>query len=132
MTPKRSQPKAHASPPPTRLARLSSRVGELPRIVRILLVALFALAVTLAVSPLSDLIYDRYFFSMETRIAPALATAVIGLVMYLFGWWLMVGTVGERPAARPAVVWYFGVGVLAVVIVGYLVVSGVSLFNFEG
>lgn len=114
------------------LAYLSNRVVQMPRLVRILLSALFALAVTLAFSPLIDYIYDRYFFDIHTLIAPALVTATFGLVMYMLGWWLMVGTVGERPAARPGVVWYFGIGVLAVIVVAYLLASGVSLLNFEG
>jgi hypothetical protein len=111
---------------------LSNRVIQLPRIARILLAALFALAVTLAFSPLVDLIYDRYFFNRNTLIVPALVTATFGLIMYMIGWWLMVGTVGERPAVRAALVWYFGIGVLAVVVVVYLIASGVSLLNFEG
>jgi hypothetical protein len=118
--------------PLTAWARFGNQVSQLPRLIRILLVALFALAVTLALSPLVDLIYDHYFFSMETRIAPALVTATFGLMMYVLGWWLIVGTVGERPAARAAMVWYFGIGVLAVVVVVYLIATGVSLLNFEG
>lgn len=114
------------------VAHLSNRVIQLPRLVRILLAALFALAVTLAFSPLVDLIYDRYFFSANTLIVPALVTATLGLIMYMVGWWLMVGTIGEQPASRAALAWYLGIGVLAVVVVVYLIASGVSLLNFEG
>lgn len=129
MTPKRVRQKAA---PVSRVMQVSSRLGQLPRLVRILLVGLFALAVTLALSPLVDLIYDHYFFSTQTVIVPALVTATIGLITYMLGWWLMVGTVGEQPEARAAMVWYFGIGVLAVVIVVYLILTGVSLLNFEG
>lgn len=129
MTPKRVRQKAA---PVSRVMQVSSRLGQLPRLVRILLVGLFALAVTLALSPLVDLIYDHYFFSTQTVIVPALVTATIGLITYMLGWWLMVGTVGEQPEARAAMLWYFGIGVLAVVIVVYLILTGVSLLNFEG
>ena len=100
-----------------------------PRLVRILIVALFALAVTLALSPLVDYLYDRFFFSMETRMVPSLVSASFGLLMYLVGWMLMVGTVGEEPEARVALLWYIGTGVAAMLVVGILVVRGVSLVN---
>ena len=112
-----------------RESRLVVLIVRWPRLVRILVVALFALAVTLALSPLVDYIYDRYFFSMETRIVPALVTSGFGLLMYLLGWWLLVGTVGERPAARIALLWYIGTGLVAVVVVSILVFRGVSLVN---
>ncbi len=130
MTPKRVQQKTTSAP--GRLARFGNRLSRLPRLVRILLVGVFALAVTLSLSPLVDLIYDRYFFSAQTVIVPALVTATVGLIAYMLGWWLMVGTVGEQPEARAAMVWYFGIGVLAVIIVAYLILTGVSLLNFEG
>ena len=130
MTPKRIQQKPIQAA--SRLVWFGDRLSQLPRLVRILLVGLFALAVTLALSPLVDLIYDRYFFSAQTVIIPALVTATFGLLTYMLGWWLLVGTVGERPEARAVTVWYFGIGVLAVVVVVYLILTGVSLLNFEG
>ena len=106
------------------------RIVRLPRLARILIIALFALAVTLSLSPLVDYIYSTYFFSMETRVVPSLISAGFGLIMYLIGWWLMVGTIGERPAARTALLWYLGTGILAIVVVSILVLRGVSLMNF--
>lgn len=132
MTPKRFAQAAAPTRQPTIWTRTGSRISQLPRLARIGLAALFALAITLALSPLIDLIYDRYFFSTQTLIVPALVTTACGLIMYLLGWWLMVGTVGEKPTIRPALVWYFGIGLLAVVVVGYLLITGVSLLNFEG
>lgn len=110
--------------------RLVSRIVHLPRVIRVLIVGIFALAVTLAVSPLVDVIYDRYFFSTDTLMAPALVTAFLGLGMYLIGWWLIVGTVGETPPAHIRVLWYFGVGTGAVVIVTMLIILGIRLLNF--
>jgi hypothetical protein len=113
------------------MTRLANHIVALPRLVRVLLAALFGLCVTLSLSPLIDLIYDRYFFSMETRMAPALVSSAFGLVMYMLGWWLMVGTVGERPGPRLAVLWYVGTGVFAVTAVTVLIIFGVHLLNFE-
>jgi hypothetical protein len=132
VTPKRFAQAAASTRQPTMLMRAGNRINQLPRLARIGLVALFALAITLALSPLIDVIYDRYFFSTQTLIAPALVTTACGLIMYLLGWWLMVGTVGEKPPVRPALVLYFGIGLLAVVVVTYLLITGVSLINFEG
>ena len=58
--------------------RIIEWIIGLPRLTRILLVAAFALAVTLSISPLVDIIYADFFFSMDTRMAPSLVTAVFG------------------------------------------------------
>ena len=126
---KRSKTQVDA-PPVTVPQRVAHRVTLLPRILRIVLVAVFGLAVTLALSPLVDLIYSQYFFSMSTRILPSFISGGIGLASYAIGWWLMVGTVGERPIARIALLWYFGSGILAIVVVVFLIVRGVTLVNF--
>lgn len=107
--------------------RVAMRILSLPRLVRVLLVALFALCVTLALSPMIDYIYTEYFFSFETRIVPALVSAAAGLVIYVLGWWLMVGTLGDRPIARTALLWYCGTGLLAIVVVLVLLLRGVTL-----
>jgi hypothetical protein len=66
--------------------RLVARILALPRLARVLLVGLFALAVTLSLSPLVDYIYIEYFFNMDTRILPALVSAAVGLGIYVLGW----------------------------------------------
>jgi hypothetical protein len=109
--------------------RLTDRLVMTPRLLRMLLVGIFALAVTLSLSPLVDLIYSEYFFSMDTVIVPSLVSAGFGLIMYALGWWLLVGTVGERPIARIALLWYCGTGVLALLVVIFLIVRGVTLVN---
>lgn len=113
-----------------RWGRLVNSILSLPRITRILVVGIFALAATLAVSPLVDFIYDRYFFARDTVMAPALVTTVLGLTMYLIGWWLVVGTVGEKPDVRRMVLWYFGLGFAAVITVAVLIAVGIRLLNF--
>jgi hypothetical protein len=109
--------------------RLVAAILSVPRLLRMFLVGLFALAVTLSLSPLVDLIYTQYFFSMNTVIVPSLVSAGFGLIMYVLGWWLIVGTVGDQPIARIALLWYCGTGLLALVVVIVLIVRGVTLVN---
>jgi bacteriorhodopsin len=49
--------------------------------------------------------------------------------MYMMGWWLIVGTVGEKLDARVSTLFYIILGVFAVALVGFLVVRGVSLVS---
>ncbi|MBZ0290717.1 MAG: hypothetical protein K8I30_24035 [Anaerolineae bacterium] len=109
--------------------RWIERMLHLPRFVRVVLCAVLALAVTLALSPLIDEIYLRFFFSSQTVIVPALISAAFGLLMYMLGWWLVIGTVGEMPPIRMGVLWYIVVGLLAVSVVVILVFRGVTLLN---
>jgi hypothetical protein len=102
-------------------------VVRLPRVLRVVIATLFALAATLAISPLVDTIYTEWFFSAETVILPALISAALGLTMYVLGWWLIVGTVGEQPEARRAIVWYCGIGLFAILTIAFLIIRGVSL-----
>lgn len=122
------------NPQPVRSAQampygLVQRILNLPRIARVLLCGFFSLAVTIALSPMVDEIYVRFFFSSQTVIIPSLISAAFGLVMYMLGWWLVIGTVGEKPPARLGVLWYFGVGVLAIIAVIFLIIRGITLLN---
>ena len=116
--------------------KLVQRIIGLPRLVRIILVAVLALAVTLALSPMIDDVYFRLAFDplyaaapTVARILPSLITASVGLAMYAVGWWLVIGTVGETPQHRIAVLWYVGLGLLALIVVVILVIRGVTLLN---
>ncbi len=110
-------------------ARLIARVLDLPRVARIGLCAIFALAVTFALFPLVDYLYLRYLFTMETRVLPAIVSAGFGLVIYMLGWWLIVGMRGEKPPARLLILWYVGAGTAAVIFVIILAVFGISIAN---
>jgi hypothetical protein len=99
---------------------------RLPRLVRIIAVAIFSLAFTLAVSPVVDYTYLSYFFTEETRVLPSLVTMAIGVVFYVLGWWLLIGNVGETRPARPAVLVYVTVGILTLCLVIVLAVTGYS------
>jgi hypothetical protein len=115
-------PSRAASEPAT--IRLVRRVLKLPRSVRIFIAAVFAQAVTFALSPVIDEIYLRYFFNESTRIVPSLVAAAAGLLMYALGWLLMVGTVHEPLPERGAVLWYCLVGLLAIALVTAMLVTG--------
>ncbi|MBZ0279665.1 MAG: hypothetical protein K8L97_02915 [Anaerolineae bacterium] len=108
------------------LNRLLRWILELPRFVRFLVVGIFALAVTIAASPLVDNIYLRYLFNEQTVVLPSLVSVGLGVIMYLLGWWLIVGTVGETAPTRKAVLWYVGIGMLSVFLVIILIINGYS------
>lgn len=102
------------------------RLFKLPRFVRIVIVFIFALAATLALSPLVDFVYLTYMFTAESRLLPSLVSAGVGLAMYLIGWWLFVGGVDELPPARRAVLLYVMVGILIVCLIIVLALTGIS------
>jgi hypothetical protein len=96
---------------------------------RILFSAGIALVVFIAIFPLVDMVYLQFFFTLETRIVPSLVSSMIGLGMYLWGWWLLVGVAGDSPQeqvqARPQLVNYFFIGLLALLVDVALIIVGV-------
>lgn len=111
------------------LIPLVQRLISFPRIVRVVICAFFAVAITLAISPLIDYIYLQYMFTFETRILPSLVTVALGCVMYVIGWRIYVGTVNTIQQARIHVLWYFVIGVVATGIVIVLMIQGVAILN---
>lgn len=105
---------------------LMQRILGWSRIVRILVATFFALAVTAAVFPLSDSIYIANFYSDETRILPSFIAAAFGIIMYVVGWWLLVGTRGETPPERPTLIVYVAFGMIVSLFVLVLIVNGYS------
>lgn len=113
---------------------LVNRLLELPRYVRLLITALIALTITMAVFPQIDAIYLRLNTEIDPnnmfeRLFPSFITAGIGMVIYLIGWRYYVGAPGQTPPARAAVLWYFGVGIVAAVIVVALTVQGIQILS---
>ncbi len=96
----------------------------LPRLTRIVLAAVFALALTLAITPLVDGIYVANFYDVNTREAPALLSTSLGVIFYLLGWRLIIGFAGDTPVASKGVLAYLSVGALACILVVILVVFG--------
>jgi hypothetical protein len=110
-------------------ARLTNQLLSVPRIGRIALSIVFALAVTLALNPIIDSIYLRYLYTPETALAPALVAAGFGLAMYFVGWQLFIGLPGEAPPARLVILWYVGVGALAILLVVVWLITGFASGN---
>ena len=94
------------------------------RLKRIALISLFAIALTAAVFPLIDAIYITHFFDESTRILPSFISVCIGIIMYGVGWWLLVGTRGERRPERIAVFIYVLVSILVIIFVLILLTNG--------
>lgn len=111
------------------LTSLVSWVLNLPRSMRILIVSLFSLAVILAVSPRVDGLYLQFFFTESTVWLPSFVSVGIGIIIYILGWRLVVGTRSETPSVRLAVFWYLVVGILAVLLVVGLLLQGYSIVN---
>lgn len=112
-----------------RLDQFVTRLVGFPRMIRIIIVAFFALMIVLAVFPLVDSIYLDYFFSPDTVVVPAIVTVAIGSLAYIFGWYVYIGTVGTIPPAKNRVLWYFVLGSVATIIVVGLFVYGVIDLN---
>lgn len=106
--------------------QLIHRVLALPRWARALIAGLFGLVVTIGVSPLVDYIYLSFFYTEETRVLPSIISVSLGILMYMLGWWLIVGTTGEKPPVRRAVLWYVGVGIFMICLVLVLALYGYS------
>ncbi|MEP7291377.1 MAG: hypothetical protein ABI835_06315 [Chloroflexota bacterium] len=101
-------------------------IVRLPRAARIGLAALFALSVTLLVTPLaySLLGVDLFVLDAAELTAPTAIALVCGLVFYFLGWRLMVGYAGETPKPSQALLWYFGTGAVMCLFTLILVING--------
>lgn len=113
-----------AAPADSRSTRVIDRVIHLPRAARFAMAALFALALTLAISPLVDNFYMDNSYDPATRGLPAMISTALGLVFYLIGWRQIIGYAGELPERRASVFWYVIVGTSACVLVIILVIFG--------
>lgn len=115
---------SEALPPASVTQRFAERVAHLPRLARILLAALFAVATTLLLTPIVDNIYMTYFFDFNTRVLPSLVSTGIGVLIYIAGWVLMIGYAGEAVRPRKATFWYFVLGCVVLAVVVLLLITG--------
>lgn len=99
-------------------------VFDSPRWWRIVLVAIFALCVTLLFVPLVDQLYLQFLYDPATVIVPSLVSTAFGGVAYIAGWRLIIGTVGERPAPSPLAALYLVLLLAALVLTFVLLVVG--------
>ncbi|MBE2184085.1 MAG: hypothetical protein IAE89_11710 [Anaerolineae bacterium] len=126
--------KQHITPTePGAVQRAVNRIIRLPRLARIMLVSLFTLATALLLQPIIDGIYLNYFFPWESTIItdfqrqiPSLITAGMAMLMFVAGWWLLIGFTGAMPQARAAALIYFVAGVVIVFLAIMQLVSGLA------
>jgi hypothetical protein len=108
---------------------LARKILNWPRIIRILIIGIFAVAITAAVFPLVDYTYLTRFYDENYRILPSFVSTAIGIIMYVVGWWLLVGTRGEARPERLAVLVYMVLGFGAIIFVLGLMMNGYYTAN---
>jgi len=130
--------------PPSGLERglrwLAAALVGVPRLVRIIVAAFLAIAVTFATFPIMSAIsqlatgvtgdinlYLNYVFTQDPALLRVLIgiSLVLGLAYYVLGWRYYVGTTGERPSAGLITVGYFFLGVVAVITTAVWLTQGV-------
>jgi hypothetical protein len=131
MTKKTSASAAGQTPLSLWIDGMIRRTFRFSRFGRILVCAVIALAVTLTVRPLIDMIYLDYFYDPGTVIIPAWIATAVGIAAYAVGWRLVVGMAGETPQPGRAAALYlvFGAGLVVYVLV--LTVYGLFTAVFE-
>jgi hypothetical protein len=100
------------------------KILDWSRLLRIILISIYALAVTASVFPLVDFIYMENYFSEGTVILPSFVSAGLGIIIFGVGWWLLVGIRGERRPERTAVFLYVVFGLLVIGFVFILIING--------
>ena len=108
---------------------LIRKILGLPRLLRIVIISIFALALTAVVFPAVDFAYMEHFFSENTKILPSFVSTGVGIIMYGVGWWLLVGMRGEQRPERIGVFFYVLAGILIIAFVVYLIINGYSTAN---
>lgn len=106
--------------------RIIDIVLGLPRLGRILIAAVFGLAATAALFPFVDRLYITNFFSEQTIVVPSLISAGLGIIIYVAGWVLIVGTRGLQLPKRLAILLYIVFGIIIVLYVLVLMLNGYS------
>jgi hypothetical protein len=113
------------------MSRLAIRISQIPRLVRLVLVLLFAAALTLLFSPLIDALYLRYFFPWNeqivtdvVRLLPSIVSAAAGCIMFAIGWVIMVGSPGKSLPRSSRLVVYFAAGIALLVVAMVQIISG--------
>jgi hypothetical protein len=115
---------------------IDSRIVEvarrLPRLMRILVTLLFAMAVALDVGLLLYLVEPRFLFAAEQswQTATLVISVGVGFTMYLAGFRLYIGFPGEAiTTAQGALLWYLGIGAAAVVVAAIWFVQVITALN---
>ena len=92
-------------------------VLTMPRVIRMIIAIIPALAAVFLVQPVVDTLYLRFFFTTETRMIPALILAAVAVAMYFAGWVFVVGIPGEEPKITRGLIWYLSLSA-AIILLG--------------
>ncbi len=93
-----------------------------PRIVRFIFAILVAAGAVYLIFPAIDSVYLQNFVSFETVMVPSLISAVIGIAIFAYGYWAIVGFPNEKPTVSRAP-FYIIVGTLVVLLAFMLFVQ---------
>jgi hypothetical protein len=112
--------------------RIAENARRLPRLLRILVTLLFAMAVALDVGLLLYIVEPRFLFAAERswQTATIVISVGVGFAMYLAGFRLYIGFPGEAiTTARRALLWYLGIGAAALVVATLWFVQVITTLN---
>ncbi len=94
---------------------------------RILFVTVNAAATVLAVFALVDRIYIQHFLNPNTIVVPSYISVGMGGAMYVWGYYLFVGTRGVKLTPRRGRALYLAIAFTVLVVNAVLIIYGISL-----
>ncbi len=104
------------------LRRLTERILRLPRLARIVIAALFAFAAVIVV----DRIFAPTYYS-DAATTSSVISVIVGMVVYSFGWWALIGFSGEERQPSPIIGLYVLLSILLLLITLALVLGGITI-----
>ncbi|MDX1994853.1 MAG: hypothetical protein SF029_20890 [bacterium] len=132
-TRKRTSPKRSPAKAPVKrgdiLTTITGIILALPRLTRISIAGLFALAVTLDIVVAFYLVDSDFISTMPIAFIPVVLGIVLGLAMYVLGWMTMVGTIGTVMSPNRLLLWYLGGGFLATLVALYWFLQTFAAIN---
>jgi hypothetical protein len=107
-------------------------IHRLPRVLRITMAMLFAVALVLLIFPVVDDVYVTYFFDPSTVILPSLISVAIGGVYYIIGWLLLVNPRLNPPPSPLPVLLYLLIGIIVLCVDIALITMGINMLDALG
>lgn len=111
------------------LSRIAHTILNLPRMVRFLMVMIFALAYVLLFFPIVDHLYVEFFFDPATLIAPSLVSMLIGGAVYVIGWRLIVNPPIKPPPAPMPIIIYCTLSLIVLFLDLLLITMGITMLD---
>lgn len=104
------------------LRRLTLRILRLPRLARIVIAALFAFAAVIVV----DRIFAPTYYTSAAQSSSTISV-IVGVAVYSFGWWALIGFTGEERQPSPIIGLYVLLSVILLLITLALVLGGITV-----